>query len=85
MDCPRSDRFALKYLTKNWEELAKFHEAFGGIDLDEMKRAVEPTLLAEGEFQWRPAGALHSYTGDPVLGYHYFSVSLPLGKKTYQK
>ncbi|CAN0347888.1 unnamed protein product [Ascophyllum nodosum] len=40
-------RFALGYLTSNWEELGKFKRAFGEINLEKMRAAVEPALVAE--------------------------------------
>lgn len=41
-------RYALEYLVRNWEGLRKFDDAFSGVDLDEMREAVQPLLVAEG-------------------------------------
>lgn len=42
-------RYALEYLTTHWERLQDFSEAFSGVDLEKMRRAVEPSLVAEGQ------------------------------------
>ncbi|CAN0061468.1 unnamed protein product [Ectocarpus sp. 6 AP-2014] len=40
-------RYALEYLKDNWEELGEFREAFSGVDLEQMRTAVQPLLVAE--------------------------------------
>ncbi len=40
--------YALEYLKRNWEGLRDFDEAFSGVDLDKMRAAVQPLLVAEG-------------------------------------
>ncbi|CAM9225138.1 unnamed protein product [Scytosiphon promiscuus] len=40
-------RFALDYLTSNWERLREFREAFAGVDTGDMWNVVQPTLVAE--------------------------------------
>ena len=41
-------RYALEYLKGNWNRLREFEEAFSGVDMDEMRNAVQPLLVAEG-------------------------------------
>lgn len=41
-------RYALEYLKENWEKLGEFREAFSGVDLEQMRTAVQPLLVAEG-------------------------------------
>lgn len=43
-----SRRYALEYLKSNWNGLREFDEAFSGVDIDEMGRAILPLLVAEG-------------------------------------
>ncbi|CAM9781778.1 unnamed protein product, partial [Ectocarpus sp. 8 AP-2014] len=40
-------RYALEYLKENWEKLGEFREAFSGVDLEQMRTAVQPLLVAE--------------------------------------
>eukprot|EP00752_Nemacystus_decipiens_P008617 g7696.t1 len=40
-------RYALEYLKSNWDRLREFGEAFSGVDIDEMRRVVQPVLVAE--------------------------------------
>ncbi|CAM9726289.1 unnamed protein product [Ectocarpus sp. 12 AP-2014] len=40
-------RYALEYLKENWERLGEFREAFSGVDLEQMRTAVQPLLVAE--------------------------------------
>lgn len=51
-------RYAIEYLTSNWERLREFSEAFSGVDLDKMRKAVQPLLVAEGQSLFRSAHAL---------------------------
>lgn len=46
--CTVPQRYALEYLTRNWKGLRDFDEAFSGVDLDELREAVQPLLVAEG-------------------------------------
>lgn len=41
-------RYVLEYLKRNWDRLGEFDEAFSGVDIDEMGKAVQPLLVAEG-------------------------------------
>ncbi|CAN0370914.1 unnamed protein product, partial [Ectocarpus sp. 12 AP-2014] len=38
-------RYALEYLKENWEKLGEFREAFSGVDLEQMRTAVQPLLV----------------------------------------
>ncbi|CAM9177584.1 unnamed protein product, partial [Ectocarpus fasciculatus] len=40
-------RYALEYLKENWEKLGDFREAFSGVDLEQMRTAMQPLLVAE--------------------------------------
>lgn len=43
-------RYAIQYLTRNWGKLGGFNEAFSGVDMEKMREAVQPLLVAEGVF-----------------------------------
>ena len=45
---PFARRYALQYLKSNWDRLREFDAAFGEVDIDEMRKAVQPLLVAEG-------------------------------------
>ncbi|CAN0264877.1 unnamed protein product [Pylaiella littoralis] len=40
-------RYAVEYLIRNWDKLRGFNEAFSGVDLETMREAVQPSLVAE--------------------------------------
>lgn len=45
---PAPRRYALEYLKSNWDRLWDFDEALSGVNIDEMRKAVQPLLVAEG-------------------------------------
>lgn len=59
-------RYAVEYLTSNWEKLRDFNEAFSGVDLEKMREEVQPLLVAEGQSDalpllWWSLGSMCSY------------------------
>lgn len=45
---PPPRRYALEYLKSNWDRLREFGEAFSGVNIDDMRKIVQPLLVAEG-------------------------------------